>query len=46
MLEIKDKQISATKALHMLHDLSDTDVLTDKLFNADVNQTNTSQIFE
>jgi len=45
MLEIKDKQISATKALYMLHDLSVNNVLTDKLFNADVNQTNTISIF-
>ncbi|MGA8565165.1 MAG: hypothetical protein WB587_10480, partial [Nitrososphaeraceae archaeon] len=45
MLEIKDKQCSATKALYMLHDLSDNNVLTDKLFNADVNQTNTLSNF-
>ena len=45
MLEIKDKQISATIAIHMLHDLSDSNVLPDKLFNADVNQTNTLSNF-
>jgi hypothetical protein len=45
MLDIKDKQISATKALHMLHDLPDNNVLTDKMFNADVNQTNTISNF-
>ena len=45
MLDINDKQISATKALHMLHDLPDNNVLTDKLFNADVNQTNTISNF-
>ena len=31
MLEIKDKQISATKAIHMLHELSDNNVLTDSI---------------
>ncbi|MGG6461040.1 MAG: hypothetical protein ACM3JQ_06410 [Candidatus Eiseniibacteriota bacterium] len=30
MLEIKDKQISAIKALQTLHDLSDSDALRDK----------------
>jgi UV DNA damage endonuclease len=44
MLEIKDKQISTTKAIHTLHDLSDSNVLTDKVFNA-VNQTKKISIF-
>jgi hypothetical protein len=45
MLEIKDKQISATKAIHTLHDHSDSNVFTDKVFNAGVNQTNTISKF-
>jgi UV DNA damage endonuclease len=46
MLEIKDKQISTTKAIHTLHALSDSNVLTDKVFNAGVNQTKKSQFFD
>ena len=45
MLEIKDKQISATKAIQTLHDLLDNNVLPDKVFNAGVNQTNTISNF-
>ena len=45
MLEIKDKQTSAIKAIYALHELSDSNVLTDKVFNAGINQTNTISIF-
>ncbi len=40
MLEIKDKQISATKAIYTLHNLSDSNMLHDKVLNAGINQTN------
>ena len=45
MLEKKDKQISATKVIHTLQDISDSNVLTNKVFNAGVNQTKTISIF-